>query len=90
MLLIKRNGYKTGTDNSKKACFGNTTIFFRESGDWEFFSGKYDVFLGYCRTEKRSLRYFRECHRKIREDLPNFQDGFKLHTVLLKQRLLQL
>ena len=27
----------TGGDNSKRACFGRTTKFLRESGDWEIF-----------------------------------------------------
>ena len=39
--------YNTGGDSSNKGCFGRKTNLFRESGNLENFSGKYEIFSGH-------------------------------------------
>ena len=83
---------RTGGDNSKKACFGRKTKFFRESGD---FAGNREtrVYLGnmtYFRDIFGKFDIFAEMSPKTSGGSFNFPGGLKLHAVLLKQRLLEL
>ena len=77
----------TGSVNSEKGCFGRNTTFFRESKD---FAKNREI-----RSIKKVkvpviLRFLWEGVPKLRDDIPDFQDDFHLHMVLLKQRLSKL
>ena len=68
---LVHSGCITGGYNSKKACFGRKTKFFRESGD--FAAGKYHIVSGYCKKKSKV------CHFN-KEDFLNFREDPKLHS----------